>query len=70
MDNIVIERENVTKVLGVLIDEKLSWEQHINDVSRKMSKSIGILYKSRRIVKQPLLKTSFELCKYCMSKHL
>ena len=43
MDNIFIERENVTKFLGVLIDENLSWKQHINIVSTKLSKSIGIL---------------------------
>ena len=53
MDNIVIERENVTKFLGVLIDENLLWKHHINDVSTKISKTIGILYKSRGIVKQP-----------------
>ena len=56
MDIIVIERENVTKLLGVLIDENLSWKQHINDASTKISKSIGILYKSRGIIKQSLLK--------------
>ena len=53
MDNIAIERENVTKFIGVLIDENLSWKHHINDVSTKISKTIGILYKSRGIVKQP-----------------
>ena len=36
LDNIVIERENVTNILGVLIDENLSWKQHINDVSTKI----------------------------------
>ena len=56
MDNIGIERENVTKFFGVLVNENLSWKQHINDASTKISKSIGILYKFRRIVKQPLLK--------------
>ena len=59
MDNIAIERENVTKFLGALIDGNLSWKQHMNDVRKKISKiskSIGILYKSREIVKQPLLK--------------
>ena len=56
MDNIAIERENVTKLLDVPIDENLSWKQHINDVSTKVSKSICILYKSRGIVKQPLIK--------------
>ena len=55
MDSIVIEREHVTTFLGVLIDENLSWKQHINDVSTKISKSIDILYKSRGMVKQPSL---------------
>ena len=45
IENIHIERENVTKVLGVIIDENLSWKQHIDIVSTKISKSIGILYK-------------------------
>ena len=53
MDNTAIDRENVTKFLGVLIDENLSWKPHINNVSTKISKSIGILYKSRGIVKNP-----------------
>ena len=72
-----IERENVTKFLGVLIDENLSWKQHINNVSTKLSKSISILYKSREIVKQPLLKQLyffylllFELSKHCLEKDL
>ena len=56
MDKIDNGRENVTKFLGVLIDENLSWKQQINDVSTKISKDFGILYKSRGIVKQPLLK--------------
>ena len=51
MDNIVIERENVTKFLGVLTDENLSWKQHINNAGTKISKSTGILYKSRGIIK-------------------
>ena len=43
MDNIVIERENATKFLGVIIDKNFSWKQHINNVTTKLSKSIGIL---------------------------
>ena len=68
-DNIAIERENVTKFLGVLIDENLSWKQHINDVSTKISKSIGILYKSRGIVKQSLLKQLYFSFIHCHSKY-
>ena len=65
MNNIFLERENVTKFLGVLIDENLSWEQHINNVSTKISKSIGIPYKSRGTVKQSLLKQLYFSFVYC-----
>ena len=49
MDNIVIEKENDTKFLDVLIDDNLLWEQHINDISTKIQKNIGIPYKFREI---------------------
>ena len=32
--------------LGVILDERLSWKPHILRVSRKISKSIGIIYTS------------------------
>ena len=35
-----------TVFLGVILDEHLSWKPHILSVSRKISKSIGIIYKS------------------------
>ena len=33
------------KFLGVYLDDKLSWNYHINDLCNKLAKSIGILYK-------------------------
>ena len=32
--------------LGVILDEKLTWKPHIANVPRKISKSIGIIYKA------------------------
>ena len=46
IDNNVIERVKETVFLGVILDEHLSWQPHILSVSRKISKSIGIIYKS------------------------
>ena len=43
--NLHIERKLVARFLGVLIDEKLSWSQHIAAIKSKMSRYIGILYK-------------------------
>lgn len=41
-----IERVKETGFLAVVIDENLSWKPHTLNISRKISKSIGIIYKS------------------------
>ena len=43
IDGISLERETVTKILGVISDENITWKGHINTISTKISKSIGIL---------------------------
>ena len=35
--------DHMTKFLGVYLDENISWKHHINIVSTKFCKSIGIL---------------------------
>ena len=40
-----INQVSNTKFLGLYIDEKLNWSSHINYISTKLSKSIGILKK-------------------------
>ena len=39
-----------TNFLGIKIDEKLSWKEHISFVTSRMSKCIGILYKARHLL--------------------
>ena len=43
-NNIKIKRENSIKFLGVIIDENLTWKNHIEVVENKISKNIGVLY--------------------------
>ena len=45
IDNNKIHCVKETVVLGVILDEHLSWKPHILSVSRKISKFIGIIYK-------------------------
>ena len=47
MNNIQIERKDSLKFLGVLIDETLSWKNHIKILESKLARAIGLLYKSR-----------------------
>ena len=56
IDNIPVKREFVTKFLGVYLDENISWKHHINIVSTKVCKSIGILYRTRCILSKFLRK--------------
>ena len=48
MQNTSIQFVKSTKFLGVIIDNKLRWNDHIAYVKNKISKSLGILYKIRR----------------------
>ena len=48
-----------TVFLGVILDEHLSWRPHILRVSRKISKSIGIIYKSSFCVPKPSLRSLY-----------
>ena len=41
-----IERVKEVVFLGVILDEHLSWKSHIAHLSSKVSRSIGIIYKS------------------------
>jgi hypothetical protein len=43
----VLKKEHVVKFLGVLIDENLSWTEHVTYICKKISKSVGIFYRSR-----------------------
>ena len=54
--DIHIKREHLITFLGVFIDENLSWKLHIQILSSKISKSIGIFYKSRDVLSRQCLK--------------
>ena len=44
-NNQAINRVSSTKFLGVVIDEKLSWNHHTNQLCNTISRNIGILRK-------------------------
>ena len=46
ISNYSIDRVEEATFLGVILDEHLTWKSHIHNVARKVSKAIGIIYKS------------------------
>jgi hypothetical protein len=59
INNSNIQKVNQTKFLGVILDENLSWKQHIQYVKTKVSKNIGILSKARRYLNLNCLKSLY-----------
>ena len=42
-----VQQSNITKFLGVYIDDHLTWKHHISYVSKQIVKSISIIFRSR-----------------------
>jgi hypothetical protein len=59
IDNKSLSETNVSKFLGVLIDNKLNWKQHIAYVAGKVSRGIGIIIKARQYLPKDCLKTLY-----------
>ena len=45
-----IKKTKYVKFLGVLVDEHLSWKYHINELYKKLSRTIGIFFKIRHYI--------------------
>ena len=45
-----------SKFLGVIIDNKLSWKDHISLVCRKVARGIGVIIKARKVLRSESLK--------------
>ena len=56
INNIAKKPAKVTKFPGVFLDENISWKPHIDKICSYLSKSIGILYKARKILSKSPLK--------------
>ena len=47
------------KYLGIILDQRLTWRDHINELSKKLGRAIGMLYKARHFCTLPVLKTLY-----------
>ena len=54
-----IEQKSYVKYLGILIDEHLNWKEHICIVTKKISRSVGIICKLRLCFNTSLLRTLY-----------
>ena len=64
IDNVKIENVNHTKFLGVIIDQNLTFYNHIQYMKGKISRALGILYKCRKYVNRSTLLTLYNAFVY------
>ena len=55
MGNHIISRTKNYRYLGLLVDEKLSWADHIDEVCKKLSQIAGVIYKIRTLLTKEAL---------------
>ena len=52
----ITERENSLKFLRVILDEHLTWKTHIQLIENKVSKNVGVLYKTIKLINSKCLR--------------
>jgi len=54
-----ISQTNSTKYLGVYIDDKRTWSDHITNLEKSISRSVGIFYRIRHYLNERALKSLY-----------
>ena len=54
-DNAVIKEVQTTKFLGITIDNKLTWNYHIDNICKTISRNIGIINQVKRFLPKSVL---------------
>ena len=57
--NKTIERTSSIKFLGDMLDEHITWNEHIKTIGKKLAKNIDLLYKARVLLDKESLKTIY-----------
>ena len=70
--NVKIKQEQHTKFLGVILDQRLTFLNHIMLIKGKMARALGVLYKCKKSLKQNTLLTLYNAflypyINYCIS---
>jgi len=55
LDGTQLTRVNQTKFLGVIIDENLTWKDHIDGISKTISRNVGVLNKLKHFIPKRIL---------------
>ena len=55
----ITEKEHSLKFLGVILHEHLTWKKHIQLTEKKVSKNVGVLYKTSKLINSKCLQSIY-----------
>ena len=64
MDNAVIRKSEVIKYLGVFIDSKLTWSEHVTFICKKLLKFTSFFYKLRKTLPLSIMRMLYNSLVY------
>ena len=72
INNVDVDMTEYTKFLGVIIDQNLNFHKHISYIKGKIARTMGILYKAKKIFGRKILLTLYNsfihpLFMYCVN---
>ena len=50
VDDVVLPYNTSSKILGVVVDSNLKWDQHINHICKKVNPKIGLIHRLRQML--------------------
>jgi len=59
MNEIKINKIEVSKFLGIIIDNKLNWKPHVNYLHSKISRNMGLMYKASKVLNDKAMYTLY-----------
>ena len=59
LDDINLQKVSSTKFLGVIIDENLTWKNHIDGISKTIARNVGVLNKLKCYIPKRVLHSSY-----------
>ena len=59
LNNTSIYESHKIKYLGILLDDRLSWKVHLSELSKKLSRSVGMLYRLRHFCPNTVLRSLY-----------
>ena len=59
LDKKAITQKDHIKYLGMFVDCHLNWKDHITNLSKKISRSIGVMYRIRKYLNLHVLKNIY-----------